>query len=68
MEAPVQKVLIKREDGAAFYSETQEQPGGTYLEGGRQLSPDDVVDGKAVRDWPSGVFTVQTVELKDDHS
>jgi hypothetical protein len=55
-------VFIKREDGAAFISVTEEIPGNpTPKEGGRPLEPDELVDGKKVSDWPAGVFTVKTV-------
>ena len=53
-------VLIKREDGTAFISFTNQTADG-WEEGGARLSPDDVVDGKKVKDWPAGVFTVNHV-------
>lgn len=61
-------VLIVRSDGAAFISETT-YVGGNPLprEGGRRLSPDDLVDGKAVRDWPAGIHTVHKLERGRKH-
>ena len=58
------KVLIKRDNGDAFYSETIYMEGNPLpKEGGMKLSPDDLVDGKPVREWPVGVFTIRDVEL-----
>lgn len=72
-------VLIKRDDGTAFISETIYVEGEPLpWEGGRQLAPDEIVDGKKVSDWPVGVFTVhqindrlsdwndESVEIQDD--
>lgn len=57
----MQRVLIVREDGAAFLQEVEQISPDEHREGGAQLAPDDVVDGKKVRDWPVGVFTVKSV-------
>lgn len=59
----VNKVLIKRDDGFALYSEVEEFEDGGHSEGGRQLTPDDIVDGKAIRDWPTGVFNVKKLSV-----
>lgn len=55
-------VLIKRPNGEASIQEVIHFEDGSHAEGGDQLGPDDVVDGKRIADWPAGVHTVKTVE------
>lgn len=54
-------VLVKREDGDAFLQVVVYHDDGSHSEGGRKLSPDEMVDGKRVRDWPVGVHAIQNV-------
>lgn len=61
-------VLIKRESGEAFISITEQISLDEHIEGGRPLSPDDVVDGKKVRDWPVGVFTVKELVRNEERA
>ena len=58
------KVLMKRADGAAFLQEVEQFEDGTHLEGGMRLGANDVVDGVPIRDWPVGVFTINSVESR----
>lgn len=58
-------VLMKRKDGAAFISVTEQMGPDEHREGGAKLAPDDIVDGKPVCDWPAGVFTVSSLRRYD---
>jgi hypothetical protein len=57
----IRRVLVKNENGAffGFADVTQER----IAEGITPLSPDDLVDGKKVKDWPVGVHKIRTVEF-----
>lgn len=58
------KTLIKRADGTAFYSEVIQLTPDHHLEGTTQLTPDDVVDGRRIADWPVGVHCISTLESR----